>query len=156
MRCFTVKKWLLSRHPTTTKEIYLKNVSQLQAKYDSESVLYKFDDDNSGTLTCDEIYEMFTSNGIAITESQVHNVMRIVDPKNADSIDIKKLYAFDNSVSAKAQFRRFINKLRESLNFESLAGPQIPFMLSTMFDCFCTGKYQQKLHERIDQSMAED
>lgn len=65
-------------------------------------MLYKFDDDASGTLTADEIYEMFTSNGIPISESQVDKVMRIVDPKNAHSIDIKKLYAFDNSSTAKA------------------------------------------------------
>jgi hypothetical protein len=39
--------------------IYLANQNSLQAKYEAESLIFKFDDDNSGSLTLAEISNLF-------------------------------------------------------------------------------------------------
>jgi len=42
--------------------------------------------------------------------------MKIVDPSGTNSIDIRKLKAFEDSETAKTQFRKFVTKLREELD----------------------------------------
>ena len=77
--------------------VYLENPNKLQAKYEAESLIFKFDEDNSGSLTLSEISTLFKQNGIEISTDQVRNMIEIVDPRNANSINMEKLHRFNDS-----------------------------------------------------------
>ena len=72
-------------------------------------------------------------------------MIEIVDQGAANSIDMDKLVAFHNSKSARNKFRDFAHNLRAELDKsgDEITKPQIPFMLSTMFDLFCNCNYQK-------------
>ena len=79
MRQLTTQNWLRKRYEKNTRDYYIKNKSDLQAQYDTENVFMKFDDDNSGSLDCIELKNMFQKHGIEIKYSDIKTLFDIVD-----------------------------------------------------------------------------
>jgi hypothetical protein len=96
MRKTSTKTWLRKHSSDKAKGFYLKSKAQLQAQYDVENVFYKFDDDCSGTLECEELFAMFEANGIEVTYSQIKKLFDIVDRSRTGMLNLEKFKKFTN------------------------------------------------------------
>jgi Ca2+-binding EF-hand superfamily protein len=83
-------------------------VNELKTKFSTEDVLYRFDDDGSGTFSASEIMNIFKCSDIPVTREQVHTMMQIIDKnwRNGD-LEMDEIAAY-NKAGKRTAFRRFV------------------------------------------------
>ena len=78
MRGKATKNWLKKRAFDRTKNHYLYDKNYLKMQYDAENVFFTSDTDCSGTMECEELFEMFAANGIEVSMEQIKSLFNIV------------------------------------------------------------------------------
>lgn len=79
LRQIAIRKWLNTRYQKKTKVFYTKSKDELKEQFDAETIFFKFDDDCSGTLTIDELKEVFEFFKIDIDMQKIIEVFNILD-----------------------------------------------------------------------------
>ena len=79
LRQIAIRKWLNTRYQKKTKVFYTKSKDELKEQFDAETIFFKFDDDCSGTLTIDELKEVFEFFKIDIDMEKITEVFNILD-----------------------------------------------------------------------------
>ncbi len=79
LRQIAIRKWLNTRYQKKTKVFYTKSKDELKEQFDAETIFFKFDDDCSGTLTIDELKEVFEFFKIDIDMGKIIEVFNILD-----------------------------------------------------------------------------
>ena len=79
LRQIAIRKWLNTRYQKKTKVFYTKSKDELKEQFDAETIFFKFDDDCSGTLTIDELKEVFEFFKIDIDIEKIIEVFNILD-----------------------------------------------------------------------------
>jgi len=79
LRQIAIRKWLSTRYQKKTKVFYTKSKDELKEQFDAETIFFKFDDDCSGTLTIDELKEVFEFFKIDIDMEKIVEVFNILD-----------------------------------------------------------------------------
>ncbi len=79
LRQIAIRKWLNTRYQKKTKVFYTKSKDELKEQFDAETIFFKFDDDCSGTLTIDELKEVFGFFKIEIDMEKIVEVFNTLD-----------------------------------------------------------------------------
>ena len=75
----STQNWLRKRYPNKTKEKYLYSDQERVRCQEIIDIFQKFDEDGSGTLEIEEIYEMFRKIGLNMSKNEVYQIFSIVD-----------------------------------------------------------------------------
>jgi hypothetical protein len=82
-----------------------------------EVLFEKFDEDGSGTMEVDELYQMLEQNKIHINKEQLEQLFKIVDEDGSGSLDLQEFEDF--LLSKEAQTSKFPSHLRIQKNSQS-------------------------------------
>lgn len=82
-------------------------------QYDVENVFFKFDEDCSGTLECDELHQMFVENNIEVSFDQIKAIFDIVDTKKTGKLDLTKFKELVKNEEVKRMFNHIIQGVRK-------------------------------------------
>ena len=84
----------------------------MKAQYDTENVFMKFDDDNSGSLDCTELMNMFQKHGIDIKFADIKKLFDIVDLDKSGELGLEEFKKVVKDPHASKMFKELIKKVR--------------------------------------------
>ena len=73
---------------------YTKTKDELKEQFDAETIFFKFDDDCSGTLTVDELREVFNFFKIDINIDKIIEVFDLLDCDRSGSLTLDEFKTF--------------------------------------------------------------
>lgn len=92
-----IRKWLNTRYRKKTKMFYTKTKDELKEQFDAETIFFKFDDDCSGTLTVDELREVFNFFKIDINIDKIIEVFDLLDCDRSGSLTLDEFKTFQRN-----------------------------------------------------------
>lgn len=125
----------------------------MQQQYDVENIFFKFDDDCSGSLDCDELQQMFEQNGIQIDLKDIKRMFDTVDTSKNGSLDLKKFKEFISSKESGAMFKQIIKQLRDKRRLADgryVSPQQLPFNFNNMLEYLCATNKRQEIISDIN------
>ncbi|CDW72267.1 ef hand family protein [Stylonychia lemnae] len=104
-------KWLRQRYQAKAKEQYLYNNNDIKRCDEIVQIFQKFDEDKSGTLEIEELYEMFNQNDILITKEELQDIFKVVDEDGSGQLSIDEFKRFILSTQNKQHFRAIMRQI---------------------------------------------
>ena len=73
---------------------YTKSKDELKEQFDAETIFFKFDDDCSGTLTIEELREVFSYFKIDINMDKIEEVFNLLDCDRSGTLTLDEFKGF--------------------------------------------------------------
>ena len=110
-----MRVWLQSRYADRTKLFYIKSRNELKQQFDAESIFFKFDDDCSGTLTLDELKDLFREYDIRLNLKELQKILDKLDKDGGGTLDLQEFREWNYNQEAKDGFRSLVHQMRADL-----------------------------------------
>jgi len=93
-------QWMRKRFSDRASPKYRSTSKELRKHEELENLFRKFDDDNSGTLDVNEIYQMFIRHGINVSKDKLRELFSEVNPKKKGELTLEEFKDFSLNPSA--------------------------------------------------------